>query len=127
MPNPVGGSSSGVSVSIPPAPIDGEAGAAPARASSPRAVAIPPVYIEGEANSAERLVKTHDAANAARSCVAERVTAAYGALEVATAVGTTILGAGVGPLGIMIGLAAVSHTSYDEGQKLRALYNCETE
>jgi hypothetical protein len=126
MPTAVGGSSA--SVNIPPVLIEGDAGSAPpGAASSPQGVTVPPVQIEGEANSVQQLVKAHDAAKAPRSCVSERVTAAYGALEVAGAVGTTVLGAALGPLGVAVGLAAVAGLSFQEGQKLRALYNCETE
>jgi len=122
MPTPVGESSR--SVIIPPVLIEGEAAAAPA-GPSPQ-VTIPPVHIEGEATSVQRLVREHDAANAQLGCAAEAVTAAFGAIEVAGAVGGTVLGAALGPMGIAVGLAAVSGLSYSEGQKLRSLYDCET-
>lgn len=124
MPTPVGASAS--PVTIPPVEIEGDAAPA-ARPSSPPAVTISPVYVEGQAESAARLVQAHDAAKAARSCVREGVTAAYGAIEVAGTVGATVLGAALGPLGVAVGLAGVSIASYDEGQKLRALYDCVTE
>jgi hypothetical protein len=122
MPNPVGANAS--AVTIPPVDIEGDA--APARASAPPAVTVPPVYVEGQADSAQRLVKAHDAAKAARGCTTEAVTAAYGGVEVAGAVGGTVLGAALGPLGVAVGLAAVAGLSYSEGQKLRALYDCVT-
>ncbi|RYZ02406.1 MAG: hypothetical protein EOO73_31825 [Myxococcales bacterium] len=122
MPTPVGVNAS--PVTIPPVESEGDAAPAAGRASSPP-ISIPPVYIEGQAESAERLVKAHDAAKAARSCVSEGVTAAYGALEVAGAVGGMVLGTALaGPLGVALGLAAVSGVSYSEGQKLRALSDC---
>ncbi len=125
MPSPIAANSP--TVALPPVHIGSEDGPAPASSSSPPTVTIPPVYIDGEAESAQRLMKAHDAAHAPRSCLSERVTAAYGALEVVGAAGATVLGTALGPWGIAVGLAGVSGTSFEEGQKLRALYNCETE
>lgn len=124
MPTPIGANAAGVT--IPPVHIEGDAGPALPLATPPD-VTIPPVYIEGEAGPVERLVRGHDAAKAAGDCSSERATAAFGALEVAGAVGGTLLGATLGPLGVAAGLAAVTGLSYSEGQKLRALYDCETE
>ncbi|MDF3067769.1 MAG: hypothetical protein K0R38_3370 [Polyangiaceae bacterium] len=120
MPQPIGAGSS--SVTIPPVHISGDAAPAPSppRASSPPSVTAPPPSVQS-------LVKAHDSATAPRSCVAEGVTAAYGALEVVGAAGATVLGAALGPLGVAVGLASLSAVSYDEGQKLRALYNCAKE
>lgn len=125
MPTPVGASA--LPVTIPPVEIEGDAAPAAARPSSPPVVTISPVYVDGQAQSAARLVKEHDAAKAARSCVSEGVTATYGAIEVAGAVGGTVLGTALGPVGVAVGLAAVAGLSYSEGQKLRALYDCVTE
>jgi hypothetical protein len=73
------------------------------------------------------LVDAHDAANAQRSCLCEGVTAAYGALEVAGGVVGTVLVSALGPFATAGALATLGGVSYSEGQKLRALYNCETE
>jgi len=125
MAHPVGASPS--PVTIPPVYIEGDAGLEPVRTSSPPTVTIAPVEIRGEAESAERLIKSYDAQKAARSCVSEGATAAFGALEVAGAVGGTVLGAALGPLGVAAGVAAVAGLSYSEGQKLRALSDCVNE
>lgn len=124
MPNPVGANP----VTIPPVYIEGDAAPASPAASSPPTITIPPVEIKGEAESVQRLVKAHDAAKAARGCVVEGVTAAYGALEVAGGVGATMLGTALtGPVGLALGVAGVSALSFSEGQKLRALYECVKE
>jgi len=122
MPTPIG--QSALSVEVPPENL--EVGSASAPTPALQTITIPPVYIEGEAASARRLVAAHDAARAQRSCLSEGATAAFGALEVAAAAATTAIASSLGPLAA-VPLATLATTSYSEGQKLRAFYNCETE
>lgn len=85
---------------------------------------IEPVAIEGDAG-ARQLVQQHAAANPP-ACQAETAKALEGVVPLVGDFAMVLVSPAAGPVAVGVALANLFHSAFEEGGKLRNLYDCKT-
>lgn len=95
-----------------------------AGASGSPVLTIEPVVIEGDAG-AQALVKRYDEGSVP-ACQAQTAKAMEGAVPLASDFAMALVSPAAGPVAVGVALANLFHSAFEEGGKLRNLYDCKT-